>query len=201
MLNVYAIDGIIPVVDPTAFVHPTAVLIGDVIVGPGVYIGPLASLRGDFGRIVIKKGANIQDCCVIHARRESDTIVEEDGHIGHCALLHGCTVGRNAMVGMNAVVMDYAVIGEECIVGAMSFVKSRMEIPPRKMVMGAPARIVRDLTPAEIARKSFGTRKYQKLAQRSKASLQRVEPLTHAAPDRPRLSAEITDPDQSGLSD
>src|SRR5690554_5346934 len=103
MLKVYAIDGITPVVDPSAFVHPTAVLIGDVIVGPGVYVGPLASLRGDFGRIVLGAGSNVQDSCVIHGVTEQDTIVQEDGHIGHSAVLHGCLIGRNVLVGMNAV--------------------------------------------------------------------------------------------------
>src|SRR3546814_8837913 len=111
MLQVYAINGLVPVVDASAFVHPSAVLIGDVIVGPGVYIRPLASLRGDFGRIIIKAGGNVQDTCVLHGTAQTDTVVDEDGHIGHGAVLHGCFIARNAMVGMNAVVMDGAVIG------------------------------------------------------------------------------------------
>src|SRR5690606_33460616 len=106
MLKVYSIDGITPVVDPTAFVHPSAVLIGDVIVGPGAYVGPMASLRGDFARIVMGSATNVQDSCVIHGVAEQDTIIEEAGHIGHSAVLHGCHIGRNALVGMNAVVMD-----------------------------------------------------------------------------------------------
>ena len=118
MTKVYSIDGVTPVVHPTAFVHPTAVLIGDVIVGPRCYIGPLASLRGDFGRILINEGANIQDSCVLHGFAESDTVVDVDGHIGHGAVLHGCKIGRNALVGMNAIVMDDAIIGESSIVGA-----------------------------------------------------------------------------------
>src|SRR5690606_10213554 len=105
MLKVYAIDGITPVVHPTAYVHPSAVLIGDVIIGAGVYVGALASLRGDFGRIIMGAGSNVQDSCVIHGVPERDTIVEVDGHIGHAAVLHGCYIGRNALVGMNAVVM------------------------------------------------------------------------------------------------
>jgi phenylacetic acid degradation protein len=124
MVKVYEIDGIRPVVHPTAYVHPTAVLIGDVIVGPRCYVGPLASLRGDFGRLVLEEGANLQDTCVMHGFPGCDTVVEQDGHIGHGAVLHGCRVGRNAMVGMNAVVMDKAVVGAESIVGAMSFVKA-----------------------------------------------------------------------------
>src|SRR6476659_1551230 len=158
MAQVYAIDGIVPVVDPSAFVHPTAVLIGDVIVGPRCYVGPLASLRGDFGRLVLEEGANLQDTCVMHGFPGDDTVVEVDGHIGHGAVLHGCRVGRNAMVGMNAVVMDKAIVGEESIVAATSFVKAGMVIGPRSLVMGAPARVVRALSEQDIAWKTYGTR-------------------------------------------
>jgi len=196
MLKVYSIDGITPVVDPTAFVHPTAVLIGDVIIGPGVYVGPLASLRGDFGRIIMGPGSNVQDACVIHGITEQDTIVEEDGHVGHAAVLHGCVIGRNALVGMNAVVMDLAVVGENSVVAAMAFVKRGMEIPERSLVAGAPARIVRELSDKEIAGKSAGTRQYQQLARRCLQSLREVEPLRQVEPDRARLThAMIAPPD------
>ena len=131
-LRVYAIDGIVPVVDPTAYVHPSAVLIGDVIVGPGCYVGPCASLRGDFGRLILERGANLQDTCVMHGFPGTDTVVEEDGHIGHGAVLHGCRIGRNALVGMNAVIMDNAVVGESSIVAASAFVKAGAEIPPQE---------------------------------------------------------------------
>ncbi|HLU78948.1 MAG TPA: phenylacetic acid degradation protein PaaY [Burkholderiaceae bacterium] len=196
MLKVYAINGITPVVDPTSYVHPTAVLIGDVIVGPGCYIGPLASLRGDFGRIVMGRGANVQDSCVIHGIAQQDTLIDDDGHIGHGAVLHGCHIGRNAMVGMNAVVMDRADVGADSIVGAMAFVKAGMQIPPRSMVLGAPARVVRELSDADIAGKSFGTRQYQRLTERCLQTLQEVEPLTEVEAGRPRLTPEITDPVQ-----
>lgn len=196
MLKVYAINGITPVVDPTSYVHPTAVLIGDVIVGPGCYIGPLASLRGDFGRIVMGRGANVQDSCVIHGIAQQDTLIDDDGHIGHGAVLHGCHIGRNAMVGMNAVVMDRADVGADSIVGAMAFVKVGMQIPPRSMVLGAPARVVRELGDADIAGKSFGTRQYQRLTERCLQTLQEVEPLTEVEAGRPRLTPEITDPVQ-----
>lgn len=194
MLHVYAIDGLVPVVDPSAYVHPTAVLIGDVVVGPGAYVGPLASLRGDFGRIVMKRGSNLQDTCVIHGTYESETLIDEDGHVGHGAVLHGCTIGRNAMVGMNAVVMDGAVIGDSSIVAAMAFVKAGMVVPARQLVMGAPARIVRELTEADIANKVFGTRQYQRLTTRCLATLQRVEPLEREEAGRRRLTPEMTDP-------
>src|SRR5678815_4661099 len=147
----YEIDGLRPVVDPSAYVHPTAVLIGDVIVGPGCYVGPCASLRGDFGHIEVREGANIQDSCILHGFPGLGTVVEEDGHIGHGAVLHGCTVQRNALVGMNAVVNDHAVVGESSIVAAMAFVKAQMVIPPRTLAAGIPARVVRALTDMELA--------------------------------------------------
>ena len=143
-LTVFSINGVTPVVDPSAFVHPSAVLIGDVIVGAGCYIGPCASLRGDFGRIEIRAGANLQDSCVAHGFPGTDTVVGEDGHIGHCAVLHGCIVERNALIGMNAVINDNAVIGESAIVGAMAFVKARMIVPPRTLCAGMPARVDQD---------------------------------------------------------
>lgn len=194
MLKVYAIDGITPVVDPTAFVHPSAVLIGDVIVGPGAYVGPFASLRGDFGRIVMGPGSNVQDACVIHGIAEQDTIIEEDGHIGHAAVLHGCHIGRNALVGMNAVVMDGARVGQDSIVGAMAFVKAGMDIPPRSLVTGAPARVQRELSDKEIAGKYYGTRQYQRLTERCLATLTAVQPLTVVEPERARLTADLIDP-------
>lgn len=194
MFYVYAIDGIVPVIDPTAYVHPTAVLIGDVVVGPGAYVGPLASLRGDFGRIVMKRGSNLQDTCVVHGTSESETIIDVDGHVGHGAVLHGCTIGRNAMVGMNAVVMDNAVIGESSIVGAMAFVKAGMIVPPRQLLMGSPARIVRELTDQDIEHKTYGTRQYQRLTVRSLETMQRVVPLQAEESGRIRLTPAMTDP-------
>ncbi|NHZ80426.1 phenylacetic acid degradation protein PaaY [Massilia sp. CCM 8695] len=187
MVKVYAINGVTPVVHPSAYVHPSAVLIGDVIVGPRCYIGPLASMRGDFGRLILEEGANLQDTCVMHGFPGEDTVVEADGHIGHGAVLHGCRIKRNAMVGMNAVVMDRAVVGEESIVAAMSFVKAGMLIPPRSMVMGTPARIMRELTDQEISWKSFGTRQYHDLAIRSMETMREVEALTEPEPDRARI--------------
>lgn len=190
-LRVYAIDGIVPVVDPTAFVHPTAILIGDVIVGPGCYIGPAACLRGDFGRLIIERGANVQDTCVMHGFPGTDTVVEEDGHIGHGAVLHGCRIRKNALVGMNAVIMDNAVVGESSIVAACAFVKAGAEIPPRSLAAGTPAKVIRELSEAEVAWKSVGTRTYQDLARRSLATMVETAPLTAAEPDRRRI--EIPD--------
>ena len=186
-LRVYAIDGIVPVVDPSAFVHPSAVLIGDVIVGPGCYVGPGASLRGDFGRLILEAGANLQDTCVMHGFPGTDTVVEEDGHIGHGAVLHGCRIGRNALIGMNAVIMDNAVVGEAAIVAACAFVKAGAEIPARHLAAGVPAKVVRELSEEEIAWKVAGTRTYQDLTRRCLATLVETAPLAAVEADRPRI--------------
>jgi phenylacetic acid degradation protein len=176
------------VVDPTAYVHPSAVLIGDVVIGPRAYIGPCASLRGDFGRLFIHAGANVQDCCVMHGFPGSDTIVEEDGHIGHGAILHGCIVRRNGMVGMNAVVMDNAVVGESAIVAAQSFVKAGLDIPPRMLAGGVPAKVMRELTALEMAWKIEGTSVYHDLVKRCHGTLREVEALTAVEPGRKRVA-------------
>lgn len=194
MAQVYSINGIIPVIHPSAFVHPSAVLIGDVIIGPDCYVGPAACLRGDFGRLILETGANVQDTCVMHGFPNTDTVIEEDGHIGHGAVLHGCRVARNAMVGMNAVVMDNAVVGECSIVAAMSFIKANVSIPPRSLVAGIPGKVIRQLSDEEIAWKSQGTQTYKALAVRSQQTMQAVEPLTEIEPDRRRVPAEAVDP-------
>lgn len=187
MLKVYAIDGIVPVVHPDAYVHPSAVLIGDVIVAAGVYVGPCACLRGDFGRIVIEQGANIQDCCILHAFPDRDLVVEVDGHIGHGAVLHGCVVKRNAMVGINSVVNDNALVGESSIVGAMAFVKAGFEVPPRSLVLGVPGKVVRELSADELAWKRDATRQYQALAVRSLATMKETAALAEVEADRKRF--------------
>ena len=187
MAKVYAIEGVVPVVHPSAYVHPTAVLIGDVIIGPRCYVGPLACMRGDFGRLIMEEGTNLQDTCVVHGFPGSDTVIEVDGHIGHGAVIHGARIGRNALIGMNSVVMDNAVIGESSIVAAMSFVKAGMVVPPKSLVMGMPAKIARTLSDDEIAWKHRGTVEYQQLAIRCMQSMQEVEPLTEVEPLRQRL--------------
>ena len=186
----YEINGTVPVVDPTAFVHPSATLIGDVIVGPGCYVAPGASLRGDFGRIILERGSNLQDCCVMHGFPGTDTKVEEDGHIGHGAILHGCLVRRNAMVGMNAVVMDEAEIGESAIVAACAFVKAGMVIPPRSLAVGTPAKVLRTLSDEEVAWKITGTRSYQELTLRSLRTMKEVPPLAAVESNRKRIDSD-----------
>ncbi len=193
-MSVWSYDGIVPVVDPAAWVHPDATLIGDVIVGADCYVGPGAVLRGDFGRIILEPGSNVQETCVLHAFPGKDTVVEESGHVGHGAVLHGCRVGRNAMVGMNAVVMDEAVIGENAIVAAMAFVKAGAEIPAGGLAVGSPAKVVRQLSDEEIDWKRRGTGVYQQLAREALDKLAPAEPLPKAEPDRRRAKAPEYDP-------
>ena len=183
---VYSFEGLTPVVDPSAYIHPTAVLIGDVIVGAGCYVGAGAVMRGDFGRIVLERGANLQDNCVVHSRGDVDCVMEEDSHIGHGAVIHACRIGRDSLVGMNAVVMDMAQVGEQAVVAAMSFVKIRDVVAPRTLVAGIPARFVRELTEANIKGKQNGTQMYKDLAVRSAAGLKPAVPLTEIEPNRGR---------------
>jgi phenylacetic acid degradation protein len=186
MPKVYSLDGIVPVVHPSAFVHDSAVLIGDVIVGARAYIGPCACLRGDFGRIVVEEGANIQDSCLLHGFPGKDTEVRRDATIGHGAVLHGCVVGAGALVGMNAVVNDNAEVGEDAVVAALAFVRTGGKIPPRSLAAGIPARVLRELGPAEIRWKQDNVGLYQRLAARSAATMVKVEALTEIEPGRMR---------------
>lgn len=186
--KVYSIDGVTPVVSPGAYVHPSAVLIGDVIIGSACYIGPTACLRGDFGRIVVEEGANVQDGCVMHGYPDIDTVVERDGHIGHGAVLHGCRVGRNALVGMRSVVMDGAVIGESSIVAAMSLVKEGVHVPARSLAAGIPARVLRSLSDDEVAWKSHGSSLYRDLASLCIRTMKEVDALESIEANRPRVN-------------
>ena len=180
----YAIDGVIPVVSPQAYVHPTAVLIGDVVIEEGVYIGPFAALRADFGGIRIQKNANVQDSCTIHGFPDSVTLVEEYGHIGHGAILHGCIIRKNVLVGMNSVILDEAEIGENTIIGANSTVKAKARIPENSLALGSPAKVIRPLEAKEISWKTHGTEQYVELTQRCLASMHEVEPLVENSADR-----------------
>lgn len=189
MPKVYAIDGLVPVVDPSAFVHPSAVLIGDVIVGARAYIGPCASLRGDFGRIVVEEGASIQDHCTMHGFPGKDTVAGAGSTIGHGAVLHGCVVRRGALIGMNCVVNDNADVGEDAMVAALAFVKAEARIPARALAAGIPARVLRELSAEELRWKHANMLHYQQLAVRSATTMKRVEALTKAEPGRRRIEA------------
>ncbi|HEY5719649.1 MAG TPA: transferase hexapeptide repeat family protein [Gammaproteobacteria bacterium] len=194
MAKVYAIDGVVPVIDPSAFVHPDAVLIGDVIVGAGCYVGPGASLRGDMGRIELGAGSNVQDNCILHSYPSGSCVVEQDGHVGHGAILHGCRVERNALVGMHAVVMDRAVVGAESIVAALALVRAGFAVPPRTLVGGVPAKVMRELDDKDVAWKSQGTHEYQELARRSLATLRPATPLSAPEAERKAVHSGSYDP-------
>ena len=187
MPKVYAIDGIVPVVHPSAFVHDSAVLIGDVIVGARAYIGPCACLRGDFGRIVVEEGANIQDTCMLHGFPGKDTEVRRDATIGHGAVLHGCVIGAGALVGMNAVVNDNAEVGEDAVIAALAFVRAEARIPARALAAGIPAKVLRELSPEEIKWKRDNSALYRQLAVRSATTMQRVEALTEIELNRKKI--------------
>jgi phenylacetic acid degradation protein len=168
-------------------VHPSAVLIGDVIVGPRAYIGPAACLRGDFGRIVVEEGANVQDTCMLHGFPGKDTVVGAEATIGHGAVLHGCVVRRGALIGMNCVVNDNAEVGEEAMVAALAFVRAEAKIPPRALAAGIPARVLRELTAQELQWKQDNMQLYQQLTERSRGTMQEVEALTKPEPGRKRI--------------
>ncbi|MGE3163226.1 MAG: phenylacetic acid degradation protein PaaY [Burkholderiales bacterium] len=187
MPQVYSIDGIVPVVDPSAYVHESAVLVGDVLVGARAYVGPAACLRGDFGRIVVEAGANVQDTCMLHGFPGRDTVVGAEATIGHGAVLHGCTIRRGALVGMNAVVNDNAEVGEDAMVAALAFVKAEARIPARALAAGIPARVLRELTAEELQWKKDNMLLYQQLAVRSATTMQRVEALAAVEPGRKRI--------------
>ncbi|MEL6717742.1 MAG: transferase hexapeptide repeat family protein [Bacteroidota bacterium] len=182
---VYAFKGFVPVVHETAFVHPQAAVTGNVIIGRDCYIGPGAAIRGDWGGIVIEDGCNVQENCTIHMFPGVTVRLAEGAHIGHGAIIHGATIGRNAMVGMNTVIMDRVEIGEECIIGALAFVKADQKIPPRSLVVGNPARIIKEVSDEMIAWKTKGTQLYQQLPKDCHESLRPCEPLREIPENRP----------------
>lgn len=185
----YEFKGFIPVVHETAFVHPQAVVTGNVIIGRDVYIGPGAAVRGDWGGIVIEDGCNVQENCTVHMFPGVTVRLKEGAHIGHGAIIHGATVGRNCLVGMNSVLMDNVEIGDECIIGALCFIKTGEKIPPRSLVVGNPAKIVRQVSDEMLAWKTEGTQLYQQLPAQLRESLRPCEPLREVPEDRPEQEA------------
>lgn len=181
---IYEFNGYKPVIDKSAFIHPQAVVTGNVIIGKNVYIGPGAALRGDWGKIVIKDGSNVQENCTIHMFPGVTVTLEKSAHIGHGAIIHGATIGENSLVGMNAVIMDHVTIGKECIIGALSFVKEGMEIPQRKVVAGNPAKILKDVTDTMAEWKTDGTGWYQRLPKELHDTLKECEPLRKVPENR-----------------
>ena len=177
MPSIYEFDGFIPVVHESAFVHPQAAVTGNVVIGRDVYVGPSAAIRADWGEIIIEDGCNVQESCVIHVFPGATVTLHASAHIGQGAIIHGATIGRNTLVGMNAVVMDSARVGAECVIGALTFVPAEMEIPDRKVVVGNPARIVKDVSDEMLAWKTDGTRLYQQLPADMRDSWKECEPL------------------------
>lgn len=174
-------NGIKPVIHESAYIHPLATVTGNVVIGKNVYIGPGAAIRGDFGRIVIEDGCNVQENCTIHMFPGITVGLRANAHIGHGAVIHGATIGRNCLIGMNAVVMDNVILGEECIVGALSFIKAAEVFERRSLIVGNPAKKIKEVSDEMINWKSKGTAVYQALAQRAPKELKECEPLRDAA--------------------
>lgn len=178
---IYEYNGIKPVVNKTAFVHKTASVIGNVVIGKDVYIGPGAAIRGDFGKIIIEDGSNVQENCIIHMFPGTTVVLEESSHIGHGAVIHGARIGRNSLIGMNSVIMDNVEVGDECIIGALCFVPEGMKIPKRKVVVGNPAKIIKDVSDKMAEWKTEGTKIYQSLPKQLHETLHECEPLREAS--------------------
>lgn len=174
---IYSFNGYIPVVHESSFVHPLAAVTGNVIIGKKCYIGPGAAIRGDWGQIILKDGVNVQENCTVHMFPGKTIILQESAHIGHGAIIHGANIGKNVLVGMNTVIMDDAEIGDESIIGAMAFIKAETVIPNRSLVVGNPAKVIKEVTEDMISWKTKGTKLYQQLPKKCHETLKEVEPL------------------------
>ncbi|TPN86729.1 acyltransferase [Aquimarina algicola] len=186
---IYSFKGYIPVVHESSFVHPLAAVTGNVIIGKDCYIGPGAVIRGDWGEIILEDGVNVQENCTVHMFPGKSIVLKESAHVGHGAVIHGANLGRNCLIGMNSVIMDDAEVGDECIVGAMSFIKAKTIVPKRSLIVGNPAKIVREVSDEMINWKTKGTRLYQQLPADCFESLEEVEPLREVPKNRPTQEA------------
>lgn len=186
----YEFNGIKPVADNSAFVHPQAIVTGHVIIGKDVYIGPGCALRGDWGKIIISDGCNVQENCTIHMFPGITVLLKESAHIGHGAVIHGATIGRNCLVGMNAVIMDEVELGDECIVGALSFIRQGEKIPSRSLVAGNPAKIIKEVSDEMITWKWQGTKLYQQLPAMLYETLKPCEPLRKDQPQQVKFQPD-----------
>lgn len=182
--NIFSFKGFIPVIHKSAFIHPQATVIGNVIIGKDVYVGPSAVIRGDWGGIVIEDGCNIQETCIIHIFPGKSITLKKNAHIGHGAVIHGANIGENVLVGMNAVVMDQAEVGDGSIIGALTFVPSEMKIPPRSVVVGNPATIIKKVSDEMLQWKTDGTKLYQTLPNDLKKTMKPVKPLRKVPKNR-----------------
>ena len=186
---IYSFKGYIPVVHESSFVHPLAAVTGNVIIGKNCYIGPGAAIRGDWGEIILEDGVNVQENCTVHMFPGKSIVLKESAHVGHGAVIHGANLGKNCLIGMNTVIMDDAQIGDECIVGAMSFVKANTIFPERSLILGNPAKVIKEVSDEMISWKTKGTKLYQQLPADCFESLQEVEPLREVPKDRPTQEA------------
>lgn len=187
MANIFEFMRFMPVIDSSAYIHPNATVVGNVIIGKDVYVGPGAAIRGDWGGIVIEDGCNVQENCIIHMFPGIVVRLHNSAHIGHGAVVHGAEIGENSLIGMNAVIMDNAKIGKGCIIGALCFVKSEMIIPDRKVVVGNPAKIIKDVSDDMLEWKSEGTQLYQSLPAKYYASMKPCEPLREVPRNMPMI--------------
>lgn len=181
---IYQFNDIAPVVHPSAFVHPQACVTGNVIIGKDVYVGPGAAIRGDWGQIIIEDGCNVQENCTIHMFPGTTVLLKEGAHVGHGAIVHGATLGRNCLIGMNAVIMDNVQLGDECIVGALTFVKADAVFERRSLIVGNPAQKIKEVSDEMMKWKTEGTKLYQQLPQQLHNSLKVCEPLTSIPENR-----------------
>ncbi|MBA4139179.1 MAG: transferase hexapeptide repeat family protein [Segetibacter sp.] len=181
----YEFKGFTPVVHPSSFIHPQAAITGNVIIGKNVYVGPGAAIRGDWGSIIIEDGCNVQENCTIHMFPGVTVVLKEGAHIGHGAIIHGATIGRNCLIGMNAVIMDNAELGDESIAGALAFIKADEKIPSRSLIVGNPGKIIRQVSDEMIAWKTEGTRLYQGLPHEMQQHWKECIALTEVPVNRP----------------
>jgi phenylacetic acid degradation protein len=187
---IYSFKGIIPVIHESSFIHPQAAITGNVIIGKDCYIGPGAALRGDWGQIILEDGCNVQENCTIHMFPGVTVLLKTGSHIGHGAVIHGATIGKNCLVGMNAVVMDNVVLGDECIVGALSFVKADEIFAHRSLVAGNPAKKIKEVSNEMMAWKTEGTRLYQQLPKDLFEHWEATEPLRAIPTNHPSISVQ-----------
>lgn len=188
-MAIYEFNGFKPVIDESSYIHPLAAVTGNVIIGKDVYVGPGAAIRGDWGKIIIEDGCNVQENCTVHMFPGTTTILKKGAHIGHGAIIHGGIIGENCLIGMNSVVMDDVEMGDECIVGALCFVPAKMNIPNRSLLVGNPAKVIKQVSDEMIAWKTKGTQLYQALPKECYTDLKECEPLREEEPDRPEQTA------------
>ena len=188
-MAIYEFKGFKPVIHESAFIHPLAAVTGNVFIGKDVYIGPSAAIRGDFGKIIIEDGCNVQENCTVHMFPGETVTLKENAHIGHGAIIHGGTIGKNCLIGMNAVIMDEVEMGDECIVGALCFVPAKMQIPNRSLLVGNPAKIIKEVSDEMMDWKTKGTQLYQELARDCIDTLKPCEPLRELDANRPTQEA------------